>query len=130
MNNKIFPKVTKIEGGTANVVSPEFNLATNSAVVFLIGETESPITVKIRGIKGEESKNIAFKSKSITDIEWNNINEDGLTLESSGAFLVAIEADTLAHDEWENITLVLDGGEDGTTPEVVFAFEIASRYLP
>lgn len=56
--------------------------------------------------------------------------EEGLNLETTGDFLVLVESNKVSHDELESITLTLDGGEGGTTPETIYAFEIASRYKP
>jgi hypothetical protein len=128
MSNKFLPKITEIEGGAAQVASPEFSLATNGEVVFLVGGSETPLTVKVKGFAGESGKHIAFKGKSLTDEAWTEVGAEGLSLESTGAFLVRIEADNLGHGGIDRVALELSGGEDGTTPEVIFAFEVASRY--
>jgi hypothetical protein len=126
----VLPKITKIEGGEASVTSPKFDLETKEGVLFLVGASETPLTVKVTGYKGEESKDISFKGKGLTDTDWTQVTEEGLNLETTSEFLVLVESDKVAHDEIESITLSLDGGEDGTTPETIFAFEIASRYNP
>lgn len=123
-------KITKIEGGEASVTSPKFDLSERQAVLFLIGASETPLTVKITGYKGEESKDIPFKGKSLTDTEWTQITEEGLSQEDTSEFILAVESDRVAHDEIESVALSLDGGEDGTTPETIYALEISSRYNP
>ena len=129
MNNKLFPKVTEIEGGADKVTSPEFSLAENGAVVFLIGASETPLTVTAKGFKGDEGKDISFNTKSLAEVKWTEVEADGLTLEKTPAFLVAIPHDFLAHDELDRVAITIDGGTDGT-PEAVFAFEVATRYMP
>lgn len=131
MGNKLFPKVTAIAGGAASVTSPEFAMAENSAVVFLIGATDAPLTITAKGYKGEGiDKAIPFKTKDLTGTDWTDVGADALELEETDAFLVAISAAALAHDELDRVALVLDGGADGTTPETIFAFEVATRYIP
>lgn len=126
----LLPKITKIDGGEASVTSQKFDLSTKLGVVFLIGASETPLTVKATGYKGDDSKNIPFKGKSLTDTDWTQVKEEGLSLETTSEFLVLIEASKLGRDELESLTLSLDGGEDGTTPETIYAFEIADRYNP
>ena len=126
----LLPKITKIEGGEASVTSPKFDLATKQAMVFLVGASETPLTLKVTGYKGEESKDISFKGKGLADTDWTQVTEEGLNLETTGDFLVLVESNKVSHDELESITLTLDGGEEGTTPETIFAFEIAGRYNP
>jgi len=126
----IIPKVTKIEGGEASVTSPKFDLSMKEAVLFLVGASETPLTVRVTGYKGEESKEISFKGKGLADTDWTQVTEEGLNLETTGDFLVLVESNKVSHDELESITLTLDGGEGGTTPETIYAFEIAGRYNP
>jgi len=131
MINKVFSKITQVNGGAASVTSPKFTMAKNSAVVFLIGASNSPLTVTAKGYKGEDTeKAIPFRIKELTKTDWETVNSDGLQLAETDAFLVAITANALAHDELEGVTLALDGGENGSTPETIFAFKIATRYIP
>jgi len=128
MGNKLFSKVTVIEGGAASVTSPEFAMAENSAVVFLVGASEMPLTVTAKGFKGEDTeKAIAFKTKDLTGVDWTEVDADGVGLEETGAFLVSIPADFLAHDELDRVALTIDGNTEGKT---IYAFEIATRYIP
>ena len=126
----LLPKITKIEGGEASVTSPKFHLSTKEGIFFLIGASETPLTVRVTGHKGEESKDIPFKGKSLTDTDWTEVTEEGLEMEDTSEFILLVEAGKLAREDLESITLSLDGGEDGTTPKTIFAFEIASRYIP
>lgn len=126
----LLPKITKIAGGEASVTSPKFDLSTKAGVFFLVGASETPLTVRITGHKGEESKDIPFKGKSLTDADWTQVTEEGLEMEDTSEFILLVEAGKLAREELESITLSLNGGEDGATPETIFAFEIASRYIP
>ena len=126
----LLPKITKIEGGEASVTSPKFDLSTKEGIFFLIGASETPLTVRVTGHKGEESKDIPFKGKSLTDTDWTQLTEEGLEMEDTSEFVLFVESNKLAREEIESITLSLDGGEGGTTPETIFAFEIASRYIP
>ena len=129
MFNKLFPKVTEIKGGANSVTTPEFSMAENGAVVFLIGASETPLTVTAKGYKGDEGKAIQFNTKSLTEVKWTEVEADGLELETTPAFLVGIPHDFLAHDEFDRVALIVDGGTDGT-PEAIFAFEIGTRYIP
>lgn len=126
----LLPKITKIEGGEASVTSPKFDLSTKEGVLFLVGASETPLTVKVTGHKGEESKDIPFKGKSLTDTDWTEVTAEGLEMEETSEFILLVESNKLAREEIEGITLSLNGGEDGATPETIFAFEIASRYIP
>ena len=126
----LLPKITKIAGGEASVTSPKFDLSTKAGVFFLVGASETPLTVRITGHKGEESKDIPFKGKSLTDADWTQVTEEGLEMEDTSEFVLLVESNTLAREELESITLSLNGGEDGTTPKTIFAFEMASRYIP
>lgn len=126
----LLPKITKIAGGEASVTSPKFDLSTKEGVLFLVGASETPLTVKVTGHNGEKSKDIPFKGKSLTDTDWTEVTEEGLEMEDTSEFILLVEAGKLAREDLESITLSLDGGEDGTTPKTIFAFEIASRYIP
>jgi len=127
MINKLFPKVTEIEGDAASVTTPEFSLAETGAVVFLIGASDSPLTITAKGYKGDdEGKDILLNTKGLTDVKWTEV-EGGLTLEATPAFLVAIPHDFLAHDELDRVTLTIDGDTDG---KAIFAFEVGGRYIP
>lgn len=126
----LLPKITKIEGGEASVTSPKFDLSTKEGMFFLIGASETPLTVKVTGHNGEKSKDIPFKGKSLTDADWTQVTEEGLEMEDTSEFVLFVESNKLAREEIESITLSLNGGEDGTTPETIFAFEMASRYIP
>lgn len=88
----LIPKITKIEGGEASITSPKFDLSTKEAVMFLVGASESPFTVKVNGYKGEESKDIPFKGKALIDTDWTQVTAEGLNLETTSEFLVLIEA--------------------------------------
>jgi ribosomal protein L11 methylase PrmA len=125
--DKLF-KVTKIEGGEATVTSPEFDLSTQSSVVFLIGASETPLTVKVVGYKDEDETDVKFQTRTLAETEWIAVSEEGLDLERTEEFLVFVSSDALAHYELESVSLVLDAGEEGTTPETIFAFEKPSRY--
>jgi hypothetical protein len=125
--DKLF-KVTKIEGGEATVASPEFDLSTQSSVVFLIGASETPLTVKVVGYKDEEETDVKFQTRTLAETEWSAVSEEGLDLESTEDFLVFVSSDALTHYEVESVSLVLDTGEEGSTPEAIFAFEKPSRY--
>ena len=128
MSNKLFPKVTEIEGGASSVTTPEFSLAQNSAVVFLIPASDTPLTITAKGYKGEDTeKAIGFETKDLKGVKWTEVEADGIELETTGTFLVAIPAPFLAHDELDRVTLTIDGDTDGKT---IFAFEIATRYIP
>lgn len=126
----LLPKITKIEGGEASVTSPKFDLSTKEGVLFLVGASETPLTVKVTGHNGEKSKDIPFKGKSLTDTDWTEVTAKGLEMEETSEFILLVESNKLAREEIESITLSLDGGEGGTTPETIFAFEMASRYIP
>lgn len=121
-------KVTKIEGGEATVTSPEFDLSTQSSVAFLIGASETPLTVKIVGYKDEDEIDVKFRAKTLEETEWSEVSEEGLDLESTDDFIVLVDSDSLAHYKIEGVSLVLDAGEEGATPETIFAFEKVSRY--
>jgi len=128
MFNKLFYKVTEIEGGADKVTTPEFSLAENGAVVFLIGASDSPLTITAKGYKGEDTeKAISFNTKGLADIKWTEVEADGIELTSTPAFLVAIPHDFLAHDELDRVTLTIDGDTDG---KAIFAFEVGGRYIP
>ena len=127
MINKLFPKVTEIEGDAASVTTPEFSLAETGAVVFLIGASDSPLTITAKGYKGTESKAISFNTKGLAEVKWTEVEADGITLETTPAFLVGIPHDFLAHDELDRVTLTIDGDTDGKT---VYAFEVGGRYIP
>lgn len=130
MINKIFSKITEIEGGAASVTTPEFSLAENGAVVFLIGKSDTPLTVTAKGYKGDGTeKAIAFNTKGLTEVKWTEVGADGLELETTPAFLVGIPHDFLAHDELDRVALTINAGS-GTAPEAIFAFEIGTRYIP
>lgn len=123
-------KITKIEGGEAIVTSPEFDLSAQSSVVFLIGASETPLTVKVVGYKDEDETDVKFQTRTLAETEWIAVSEEGLDLESTEEFLVFVSSDALAHYEIESVSLVLDAGEEGATPETIYALEISSRYNP
>jgi hypothetical protein len=127
MGNKLFPKVTEIKGDAASVTTPEFSLAENSALVFLIGTTGNPLTVTAKGFKGDTGKDIKFVAKKLTDDRWEEVDDDGLKTDGTFAFLAAIPADFLAHDELDRVALTVDGDTDG---KAIFAFEFGGRYIP
>jgi hypothetical protein len=126
--NKAFNKITAITGGAASVTSPEFSLATNGEVVFLVGASETPLTVKVKGFAGDTEKDIVFCGKSLTDAAWTEVGADGLNLENTGAFLVSVAADKYGHNGIDRVALSLAG--EAATPEVIYAFEVARRFEP
>ena len=128
MSNKLFPKVTQIEGGASSVTTPEFEMTENSAVVFLISGHETPLTVTATGYKDEGiEKAIGFETKALTGTDWTEVESDGVEITAEDAFLVAVPAPFLAHDGLDRVALTIDGGTDSAA---IFAFEIKSRYIP
>jgi hypothetical protein len=126
-HSRLFPKVTEITGDGASVTSPEISMAENSAVVFLIAGGDG-LTLTAKGYKGEDTEGaIGFKTKTLTDTEWTEVEADGTDWGSDEAFLVAISSGALAHDEFDRVTLTIDGDTDG---KAIFAFEIGTRYIP
>jgi hypothetical protein len=125
--NNIFPKITAIEGGMASVTTPEFAMAENSAVVFLIPASDAPLTVSAKGYKGTDDKAIGFEMKDLAGIDWTEVESDGTEIAATEASLVAISSTFLAHDELDCVTLTVEGDTDGKT---IYAFEIVTRYIP
>lgn len=128
MNNIIFPKVTEIAGDAESITTAEFDMAENSAVVFLIPAADAPLTISAKGYKGEDTeKAIGFETKSLAGARWTEVEAAGKEIAADESFLVVIPAPFLAHDELDRVTLTIDGDTDGKT---IYAFEIATRYIP
>ncbi len=131
MNDYIFPKVTQIKGEGSSVISQGFSLAESRAVVFLVGESSTPLTIKVKAFDKEENeKYISFYKRSLNSSQWTKATDSLVVEEQLDAVLILINSNSLAHGDFSHVALEVMTGSEGAVPKSIFAFEIASRYIP
>lgn len=121
------PKITRIEGGGKTLESPEITLDNYKAVSFLFENVEgNSLTVKVKAnTEDGTAEAVPFLFKAADATEFENIDAEGKTLTAGGAFVAAVTADSLAHKEFDRVSISLEGDADVAT---VYALLTQPRY--
>lgn len=125
---KDLPKITKIEGGAAELESDAFAFDNYQTLGFLFENTEgTTLIVKVLASKDdEEPEAVPFILKNTETGESENVSADGTEITDAGAFLAVVTSGNLAHGEYDSAVLSLkaDVGEIAGA----FALQAEPRY--
>jgi hypothetical protein len=123
-----FPKITKIDGGTAAMESDALPLGNYKNLGFLFENKDgAKLTVQVKASRdGGDAVPVGFLIKPIEATEFELVEADGKAISDAGAFLAVVNDRMLAHDEYDSVAVSLKtSGDDVGT---VYAIQDAPRY--
>jgi hypothetical protein len=123
------PKITRIAGGTETLNTDYFAFDNYRVLTFLIengASNELTVTVKAKNGGDGTAKTVPFRFKAADDADYTGVDKDGKVIDSAGAFLVTVTADSLSLDESDRAALNLTSGTANIT--TVYAVQSQPRY--
>ena len=123
------PQITRIAGG-AKTLNTDYFIFDNYRILTFLFENgaSNEVTVTVKAKKGGDGaeKAVPFRFKAVNDESYTEVSADGKAVDTAGAFLVTVTADSLSHDEYDRAALNLTSGTANLT--TVYAVRSQPRY--